>query len=414
MKRIFRQKGSRAYRLRYRVGDDPRLYDVPLKTTIKEVAEAKARQIVEERERELVGLLDPKPLRDAAKRAIDEHLADYVADLTARGNGKDHIVHARQRLKRLVAECSWKLLRDVTNDSFTKWLGRQTKLSHKTRNEYLGHLKAFMNWLVSQDRLTQSPVAKLKRLDTRGKETFKRRALSLDEYQRLMANAGERRLAYSLACLTGLRRGELKKLLWADVRLDGPAPSIEVRAATTKNKLSEVIPVIPFLCEQLKACQGAATGLVLPGGVPSAKTLGKDLTAAGIAVTDERGWRLDFHALRHSLSSLLMEAGVPEGVRMRLMRHRTLKQTSHYTDPKSVPLFQGMAQLAQYLPSSIASLNSGKPSPNNGDVVQSDISHESVETVDFRGEMPLLSKAVPSWENLEMVPPRGIEPRFED
>ncbi len=414
-KRVFKQKGSRVYRLRYRVDGDSREYDVPLKTTNKEVAEAKARVIVEEKEKELAGLLDPKPLRDAAKKPIAEHLADYVADLQARGNGKDHIVHTRQRMRRLIADCHWQLLHDVSADSFAKWLrGQQAQRSAKTLNEYLGHLKAFFNWLERQDRIAQNRIGRIPRLDARGKETFKRRPLEVEQFLLLIKYSEKRRFAYALAALTGLRRGELKRLLWADVHLDAPRPWMEIRGATTKNKQPATIFPVPLLIELLKAHWGDGTGLVLPDGVPSVATLTKDLTACGIPVHDERGWRVDFHALRHTFASLLDVAKVYEGDRVRMVRHSSWKQTDHYTGPNSNALYDGMQKLALLLPSSLASLNSGNTSPNEGNVVQSGIPHEKVESPDFRGETPVLSKAVPTWESLEVVPPRGIEPRFED
>ena len=263
-KRVFKQKGSRVYRLRYRVDGDSREYDVPLKTTNKEVAEAKARVIVEEKEKELAGLLDPKPLRDAAKKPIAEHLADYVADLQARGNGKDHIVHTRQRMRRLIADCHWQLLHDVSADSFAKWLrGQQAQRSAKTLNEYLGHLKAFFNWLERQDRIAQNRIGRIPRLDARGKETFKRRPLEVEQFLLLIKYSEKRRFAYALAALTGLRRGELKRLLWADVHLDAPRPWMEIRGATTKNKQPATIFPVPLLIELLKAHWGDGTGLVL-------------------------------------------------------------------------------------------------------------------------------------------------------
>lgn len=58
--RIFKQKGSRVYRGRYRHGTDPKIYDVPLGTMKKDVAEAILKKLVREHEEELAGLLGPK------------------------------------------------------------------------------------------------------------------------------------------------------------------------------------------------------------------------------------------------------------------------------------------------------------------------------------------------------------------
>ena len=57
--RVFKQKGSRVYRGRYKLSNGPRLYEVPLGTDLKHVAEAKLRKLVREKEEELAGLLAP-------------------------------------------------------------------------------------------------------------------------------------------------------------------------------------------------------------------------------------------------------------------------------------------------------------------------------------------------------------------
>src|ERR1035437_5133701 len=409
-RRIFRQKGSRVYRARFRLSDGPKIYDVPLRTNLKEVAETKLRLLIEEKERELAGLLDPKPLRDAAQKSLALHHADFVASLVARGRNKDHVIHARNRLIRLFEECGWRQLKDLSPDGLEKWLAAQTEFSPKTLNEYVAHAKTFGNWLERQGRLTSNPLRRVGKVPTDGKETFKRRALKLDEFLKLLSHSGSRQLAYALAVLTGLRRGELKRLLWADVHLDDPKPWIEVRAATTKNKRPATMFLVPQLVYLLTEKRGHGVGLVLPGGVPEVATLSKDLIAAGVPVQDERGWRVDFHALRHTYASLLSSAGVSEGARVKMARHSEWRQTNHYTDPSSVPLLAGMEKLATHLPSSLASPNPGNSSQNEGKPVQTEIAPAPVETIDFRGETAPLAKAVPSWENLPLASPRGFEP----
>ena len=134
---------------------------------------------------------------------------------------------------------------------------------------------------------------------------------------RLLTYSVPRQFAYALAVLTGLRRGELKRLLWADVHLDDPRPWIEVRAATTKNKRPATMFLVPQLVDLLKKNRGAGVGLVLPSGVPGVPALEQDLIAAGVPMEDERGWRVDFRALRHTYASLLSTAGVSEGAMLR-------------------------------------------------------------------------------------------------
>ena len=157
-RRVFKQKGSRVYRVRYRLSDGPKIYDVPLRVPTKELAEAKAKQLIEEQENELAGLLGPKSLREAAKRPLAEHCEDFFADLKARNRGRSHLVHVKCRLKRLLRECRWRALRDVSAESFTRWQTKQSDLANKTLNEYLGHATALLNWMMRQGRATYNPL----------------------------------------------------------------------------------------------------------------------------------------------------------------------------------------------------------------------------------------------------------------
>src|SRR5580704_2860797 len=92
-KRRYRQGGklrtTRFYYLRYRLGDMPVDRWKSLGVTDKQVADKKAHEFIQEKEREAAGILEPKAMRDAARKAMAVHLEDYKADLAARGrNGR--------------------------------------------------------------------------------------------------------------------------------------------------------------------------------------------------------------------------------------------------------------------------------------------------------------------------------------
>jgi len=409
-RRVFKPKGGRVYRLRYRVGDEAKIHDVPLRTPNKEVAEASADKIIREHEMELLGNGIPKTLRDAAKLSIKEHLAEYIADLETRNRSKSHIKHARCRLILLFDACRWTSLREVSAERFLKWRADNSQLSQKTRNEYLGHVAAFFNWLMRQERATQNPFKSVFKMETKGNETFRRRSLTLEEVTRLVASTRKRGLVYFTAGCTGLRRNELKQLIWPDLRLDVPQPFIELRAETTKSKRPDVIPLIPPLAHALslaKAKTRRPAGKVFPLGIPHAKTLAKDLQACGIKVEDERGFRVDFHALRHTFASLLANAGVSELARVKLARHTSWRQTDRYTDPKSIPLFLEIEKLTAALASSLASPKSGKTGQNESKPVQSDAPFQSVKVFDSPSEKPNISPEFPA---LKVAERGGFEP----
>ena len=410
---VFKQKGSRVYRVRYTLSNGPRLYDKPLHTHIKEVADVKAAQLVRAEEMQLLGLGVPKTLAHSAQQPIAEHLADYIADLGDRQRSKSHVLHAKYRLQRLFKNCRWHLLRDVTADHFLNWRADCPDLSAETRNEYLAHALAFFNWLIRQERATNNPLKSVFKLNTKGQETFKRRALSLEAFIHFLRSTEKRRFAYLVGCCSGLRRNELKQLLWTDFRLDGPEPYLDVRAEITKSKRAAIIPLIPLVLDVVlieKAKKQHRSGRVFPRGIPSVTTLAKDLAACGIPFQDDRGYRLDFHALRHTFISLMKEAKIDPETRMKLSRHSTWKMTDRYTDSRSVPFFSEMAKLGALLPSSIASLNSGKTRPNEAKPVQTASPILSAQSFVTNQKKTPLVIADQRCLLVQMVPEGGLEP----
>ncbi len=359
---VFKPSGSRYYRGRFRLSEGPKWYDVPLRVEQKEVAEARLQKLVREREHELLGWLPAKPLRDAAQTSIAVHLAEYIADLAAQGASKKHVALSRNRVTRLCHECGWHFLRDISADGFNRWRSAQS-FAPKTRNAYLGHCSAFLNWLEPLGRIARNPLAAVGKAETRGRETRLRRALSLDELTRLVQNAGPRGLFYMLAAYTGLRRSEIQALLWTDLHLEAERPFVLARASTTKNKKQSALPLLPELVAQLKARRTSAKRIsakVFPLGVPTAATLRADLAKCGIASTDEQGQRVDIHALRKTFCTLLHVAGVPQRTAQELMRHSEPRLTaSVYTDANLLPLHTEVGKLSCPAPSQTASRKVG-------------------------------------------------------
>lgn len=347
--RVYRQKNSRVYRGRFRLSGEHRIRDVTLDTPFKHVAEAKLKRLYREAEEEREGLIAPTAIREALRKPLLGHVADFVADLECRGRSEVYIWQTRTRLTRLFTDCGWKTLADVTAHGFVSWRANRTDLSAKTTNSFLAHAKGLLNWLERHANLAHNPLRGVLKADTRGEQSFRRRALSVAEVERLAGQSPRRALAYRVAAYTGLRRTEMSRLLWTDVFLEAEKPYIELRAGTTKNKRGGFIPLIPCLAELLRAAKPRgclATGRVFRRGIPGVATMRGDLAAAGVPFVDERGHRADFHALRYTFASLLARAGVSELSRIKLARHSDWQQTDRYTDPNALPIFAEMEKLS--------------------------------------------------------------------
>ncbi len=126
---------SRSYRARYRLDGEGQITDVPLHTTDKRIAQQRLEQIVREKQLEAVGVLPPQAIRIALQTPLEKHLSDYVADLQAVARNGKYIHDLGKRVLRLMRECQWKQIKNVTSNSFLAWRARQ-RLAPKTLNEY--------------------------------------------------------------------------------------------------------------------------------------------------------------------------------------------------------------------------------------------------------------------------------------
>ena len=354
-KRRFRKDGvlrtTRCYYLRYRLDGMPVDRWKSLGVTDKQVAEKKAQEFIQEKEREAAGILEPKIIRDAAMRPLTAHLQDYLADLEKRNRAGRNGRGGRQlkmRVTTLLNECKWILASNISADSFIAWRARQEK-SARTLNHYLQAMVSFLSWLERVGRIKGNPLKFVGKIDERGKLTRNRRALTDDELRRVVTGSDWRGLIYFTAARTGLRREELRQLIWDDLRLEEKVPYVRVRNVCAKNKTQEDVVLVPEICEALKAHRPPnylPTGLVFERGVPRAERLRADLEANGIAYQDEFGRYADFHSLRHAWTTFLQRHGIAQRFAMKLLRHSDIKLTSKvYTDETQLPIYEAIKPL---------------------------------------------------------------------
>ncbi|MGH8021937.1 MAG: site-specific integrase, partial [Limisphaerales bacterium] len=227
---------GRLYRARVKLDGDDKVRDIALKVSDRQVAQQKLNELVRELEHEAAGLLPAKLAREAAQSPLLDLVGEYVGELTVLGRSEDHLRHVDKRLRKLVRECHWTKLADVTPTTFQGWRKAQADKAPKTLNEYLAVLSAFWTWLRRQGRVPANPFELVERSDTRGKERCKRRALSDADVVRLLQVAGEHQLAYMLPLYAGLRRQEATKLRWCDLVLGEQGGLLRMPVAVNKNR----------------------------------------------------------------------------------------------------------------------------------------------------------------------------------
>ena len=341
---------SRIYWGQYRLSLDEPIRRISLCTADKRVAEKRLSELVQEIEQERAGILMPQSFRNAATKPLLEHLSNVIEDLKSRGRSSEYIRKIDCRMKKLIEECGWHQITNVSTDSFITWRN-SAALSPRTLNHYLDAAQAVLGWMVMASRISENPLVGLPKVDTRGRETIERRAFTDDEINRLLSSAGKRWPIYLVAVQTGLRFNEIRSLRWGDVKLRpvGQVSIITLRATTTKNRRADVIPLSSGAVEAMRSLwddSSAPSSPVFAGGMPSHHTMTADIERAGIPKVDDLGRRVDFHALRKTFITNLQRAGVQRRVAMALARHSDGRLTDGvYTDVHALPLADALTRL---------------------------------------------------------------------
>lgn len=276
-----------------------------------------------------------------ARRALTDHLTDYLAELERVGRDKMYRYNIERRIKGAAQVKGWTTLLDCDPKSLSAYLASLAAegLKPKTVNDHRADLSAFFGWCVKRGRLEANPCAAVEKVENKAEKT--RRALSVLECTELLKVAPpRRRLVYATLIYTGLRRAEADALRWVNVRLDGMNPHIDLPAAITKSSKAERIPLVPSLAAMLREARGdAAPGSKVFRAIPKMETFRKDLETAKIDEKDERGRIAVLHSLRHSTATMLMQSGVAPALAMKIMRHRHERLTTEtYTDEALLPL----------------------------------------------------------------------------
>ena len=188
---------------------------------------------------------------------------------------------------------------------------RRDGLSAQTYNHYLKSAKQFTRWLVRDRRTPLDPLAHLSRLNVRTDRRHDRRALSEDEFARLVeaARSGkviegisgpDRAMLYVLAAWTGFRKGEIGSLTLRSLRLDDDPPTATVAACYSKHRREDTQVLHPELVRQLREWLATKRRLKpdqplfpisgrVPGGIErkTHKMIERDLMAARDKWLDE-------------------------------------------------------------------------------------------------------------------------------
>jgi site-specific recombinase XerD len=338
----------------------------------KSAAQSMLNELVKKVELEKAGRLDP--FEAHAKRPLSEHVNEFAASLRDKGTGARHIKDVTAKIRRTVAECGFQLVSDLSATQVQAYLAdlRRNGLSAQTSNHYLRANKQFSRWLVRDRRIADDPLAYLAMVNVQLDRRHDRRALSPDEFARLVyaAQTGkpiesilgpDRAMMYVLSAWTGYRKGEIGSLTRRSLKLNDDPPTAIVAAAYSKRKRQDAQVLHPDVVTRLKEWLDTKTELgaddllfpvsgKVPGGIErkTSKMMQRDLDSARaewiaetaskterkdrkasdfLAYRDHEGRFADFHSNRHTFITSLCRSQVSPKTAQTLARHSDIRLT---------------------------------------------------------------------------------------
>jgi integrase len=238
------------------------------------------------------------------------------------------------------------------------------RLTPASINRTLGLLRHMLNWAVGREYLDRTPFRRgtevLIRMEL--EDNKRRRRISEEEETALLTVAAPHLRSMIIAALdTGMRRGEMLSLRFADI--DWKRRMVTLRGVTTKSRRTRLVPIgtarllavlewlwldsegerkaadVPVFSneagEPLKTFKKAWVVAVLKahGVAPSwRKGSYKDLSAD--CQQRFRDINLHWHDLRHEYASRLVERGVPLAQVRDLLGHASILTTERYDNQR--------------------------------------------------------------------------------
>ena len=296
------------------------------------------------------GMIYPEQERLLAikQSVVQSHLEMFERAID--NNTPKHRKLTMTRIRRLIDRCGIETIGQLNAEKVEhalKDLRKAEDLGAKTYNHYLQAIDEFGKWLVSTKRLLSNPVAGIARLNAETDVRHKRRALSPEEVMLLVESArtsgedvqgydGElRSRVYLMSFMTGLRRQELASLTPRSFYLDAPQPILKVKAACSKHRREDTLPIHPALVTMVRDWViGMDPDTELFPRLDKKETwlmVKKDLERVGIPYETSEGIA-DFHAAgRHSHVTGLLRNGATLLQAKELARHADVRMTMKYT-----------------------------------------------------------------------------------
>lgn len=290
------------------------------KTIAKEMLIIRKREVIQ-------GQYKPKAVQVAFLKMKEQFMEYSKANKRPSSHARDE-----SSMKHLEPFFAGKRLSDIAPFDIEKYKAQRqaAKAAPATINRELGCLRHMFNMAIKWGKAQKNPVAEVRFLKEPEEKT---RILSHEEEAKLLEavraghKAGHLEPIIIMALHTGMRKGEILRLKWADV--DFVNGYITVRG--TKTGQIRKVPMNRVLTETLKRVKRSpcCEYVFASGGKP----YGDVKTGWWTALESAGIKNFRFHDLRHTFGSRLGMAGVDIKTIQELMGHEDIKMTMRYSHP---------------------------------------------------------------------------------
>ena len=267
----------------------------------------------------------------------------FIDNQRSTGLNEKYVRQQKSHLERVFKYCNWITVDEMNIEGFEEWRSKAC-MSANTKNHYLASLSCFAQWAFVRKYIGENMFRRCQKIRVFEPQKT-RRALRKDEITRLLERA-RNPVLYTLALSTGLRKGELEKLTWADLDLERKI--IRVRASVGKNRKLAYLPLTAEVTELLKKHRKNAQGEEKVFG-RIGDTWKRDYVQADIEM-ESMSERCDFHSLRKTFITILAIEGTNPRILQELARHSNYQLTSKvYVDMGLMDKKSAVKTLIPYL-----------------------------------------------------------------
>ncbi len=314
----------------------------------KRLGEAQARRVLAD----IYQIVSNEPLRSAVARDFLTQWPETRKVDTAPRTYHAYAQIARDFVKSLGERANLDISQLTKADvsKFRDEVLRRTSVGNA--NKSLKYLRVALGAAYKDGVAQENPAAKLDTLRRREIDRAERRPFTLTELKNMLAHAsGEWKGIILFGLYTGQRLKDIARLTWHNIDIENQ----ELRFVTAKTGRRMLIPLASPLFAHLQTMPAGddPSSPLFPEAYAIASKEGSDsrlsqqfqaiLVAAGMAKERSkyetgkgRALRrtiseISFHSLRHTATSLLKNAGVPEAVAMDIIGHESEAISRHYT-----------------------------------------------------------------------------------